>query len=215
LLKPSNQLNLRRAFMLNFTHGGPIKYQRDQCKGCDPTATPASIAAKNFGNKELQAHNVSRHVPLDAYFHPALESYQKEDIACVEVNGVYPLAAGNEIWLTQVPPEKFATHLFIVPSDCPTVYGQPTATLAGFTFDVVSQAYDLLGAPVGAPVTHMAGVVASTIAKQGIAITPATSGIYTDANYLMFGIKPLTNPTSNPLSQVDCGFRLTVHALGD
>jgi hypothetical protein len=201
--------------MINFTKGGAIVYTRDHCKGCDAAATPAEVILKSLGMKELQRHNVSRHVPLDSNIAPHRLAYQKEAIQCKEVNGVYPLAAGNEIWLDNVPPEKFATHVFIVPEECLGEYGAPDKTLAGLTFDVVSQEFDLTGAPVGAPVVHMAGVAASSVTKHGVAISPATAGTYTGANHLLFGIKPITNPTNNSLSQIKCGFRLTVHALGD
>lgn len=200
--------------MINFSHGGPITYKRDHCLGCNPTATNAEIVKETQGNSDLQSHNVSRHVPLDAWFHPVKESHQKTAIACKEVAGVYPIGAGNEIWLTQVPPNKFVTHAYILPAMRETVYGQADTSNAGFTFDVVAQAFDTAGAPVGAAVTLFPAVVASTFVEKGIVVLPAVGGLDTGANYLMVGIKPLTNPTSNPLSMTKGGFRLTVHALG-
>ena len=201
--------------MLNFVQGGAITYQGNKCGSCDTAATDTSRVLASLGNAELQRHNVSRHVPMDHDFHPSRLPEQQLQLICKEVAGVYPLAAGNEIWLVQLPPQKFATHLYLVPEGCPSTYGVADTSLAGFTFDVVSQKFSAAGAPVGAATIHIAGVVASTALKQGLAISPATGGKYTGAEYELYGIKPITNPTSNPLSSIQCGFRLTVHALSD
>lgn len=201
--------------MINLSQGGAISNKVGDCSDCKDGLTDQQRLAKDLVGIELERHNVSRLVPLDSYFSPANLTHQKAAIRCVEVDGVYPIGAGNEIWMSKVTPEKFSTYLYITPLECEKIYGVPDATNAGFTFDVVSQAFNLLGAPVGAATVHMPAVVASTLVTKGVALSPATGGIDSGDNYLMFGIKPITNPTGNSLSQIQCGFRLTPHAIGD